>query len=68
MFIARLKANGTLFALKKISKEQIKKNKMESQLALEIKLQLFMNHPNILKLYHFFDDEHYMYLVMEYME
>ena len=41
---------------------------MESQLALEIKLQLFMNHPNILKLYHFFDDEHYMYLVMEYME
>lgn len=41
---------------------------MQSQLALEIKLQLFFDHPHILKLYHFFDDEKYVYLIMEYME
>ena len=29
---------------------------------------MFLNHPNILKLYHFFDDSNYVYLVMEYME
>lgn len=46
----------------------IKSHMMENQLALEIKLQLFFNHPNILKLYGFFDDREYIYLILEYME
>ena len=29
---------------------------------------MFFDHPNILKLYHFFEDEQHVYLVMEYME
>lgn len=44
------------------------KNKMQKQLTLEIKIQMFLDHPNILRLYHFFDDREYIYLVMEYME
>jgi serine/threonine protein kinase len=41
---------------------------MEDQLILEIKLQAFMDHPNILKLYTFFHDYENIYLVLEYME
>ena len=29
---------------------------------------MFLDHPNILRLYHFFDDKDYIFLVMEYME
>jgi len=35
---------------------------------MEIKLQLFFNHSNILNLYAMFDDETYIYLLLEYME
>ena len=31
-------------------------------------MQLFFNHKNILGLYGFFDDETYVYLILEYME
>jgi serine/threonine protein kinase len=29
---------------------------------------MFIDHPNVLKLYHFFDDTNYVYLIMEYMQ
>ena len=32
----------------------------------EIKINMFLDHPNLAKLYHFFDDEEYIYLVCEY--
>lgn len=35
---------------------------------MEIKMQLHFNHPNILKLYGFFDDQEHIYLILEYME
>ena len=38
------------------------------QFVMEIKLQFFLNHPNILKLYGVFDDEEHIYLILEYME
>jgi len=41
---------------------------MEDQLILEIKLQAYLSHPNILKLYTFFSDDKNIYLVLEYME
>lgn len=41
---------------------------MEDQMMMEIKLQLFFNHPNILKVYSVFDDETCVYLLLEYME
>lgn len=34
----------------------------------EIKIQMFLDHPNIVKLYGFFDDLTHFYIVMEYME
>lgn len=51
-----------------MSKRLIKNLKMEHQVILEIKLQMFLEHPNIVKLYGFFDDSENIYLMMEYME
>lgn len=33
-----------------------------------MKMQLFLNHPNILKLYGYFDDSIHVYLILEFME
>ncbi len=35
---------------------------------MEMKMQLFLNHPNILKLYGYFDDSANIYLILEFME
>lgn len=62
------KATGWLFALKKVPKEMIKSHLMVDQFILELKLQTFLNHQNILSLYASFDDKTHVYLVLEYME
>jgi serine/threonine protein kinase len=41
---------------------------MRDQFAQEIKISMFMSHPNIVKVYGFFTDELYFYIIMEYME
>lgn len=35
---------------------------------MEIKMQFYLNHPNILKLYGVFNDEENIYLILEFME
>lgn len=61
------KDTNSLFALKKISKKVIKSNFMVDQLLQEVKIQNFCCHENILKLYGFFDDQEFIYLILEYM-
>ena len=39
---------------------------MEDQIVMEIKLQTYMNHPNVLKLYGHFHDAKNIYLILEY--
>lgn len=41
---------------------------MLNQFILELKLQTFLHHQNILTLYGYFDDAHSIYLILEYME
>jgi len=41
---------------------------MLDQFVNEMKIQMFLDHPNIVKLYGFFDDHTHFYIVMEYME
>lgn len=41
---------------------------MLNQFILELKLQTFLHHQNILTLYGYFDDSHSIYLILEYME
>jgi serine/threonine protein kinase len=51
-----------------VKKQVIKTHLMEDQFLMEIKMQLFFNHPNILRLSGVFDDPQHIYLLLEYME
>ena len=62
------KETNWLVALKKITKKSITSNYMIDQFLMEVKIQTFCNHENILKLYGCFDDKEHIYLVLEYME
>lgn len=39
---------------------------MEEQIIMEIKLQSYMNHPNVLKMYGYFHDTKNIYLILEF--
>lgn len=58
----------TIYAIKEIPREAIRRHNLERQLTWEIKLQSFLYHPNIVKLYTHFSDGLNVYLLMEYME
>ncbi len=62
------KKSRFLVVLKKISKKSIKSSLMIDQFLLEVKLQSFCDHENIVKLYGFFEDRESVYLILEYME
>ncbi len=51
-----------------IDKKQLKEARMEEQLLSEIKLQMYMRHPNVLKMYGFFSDLKKIYLLLELAE
>jgi serine/threonine protein kinase len=40
---------------------------MMDQFVQELKINLFSNHPNVVKMYGFFCDKTYFYILMEYM-
>ena len=44
---------------------QEEKQKAVNQITREIKIQAFLNHPNLIKLYDFFSDQDNIYLVLE---
>jgi aurora kinase, other len=56
--------SGFVCALKRIDKDDID-HKLVIQLIREIKIQSYLHNPNIVKLYTFFCDQRYIYLVME---
>lgn len=41
---------------------------MMEQFIQEVKIQLFLNHPKLVKLYGYFCDEEHFYMLIEYME
>ena len=62
------KATGSVYAIKIYKKEIIKRHELEEKFIHDIKVQLKMNHPNIVKLYGFFDDSVNFYMIFEFME
>lgn len=68
VYLALEKPTGMLFALKLVNWDQVKEEQMEDQILEEIKLQLFMNHPNILKMYGFFREGRQLVMVLEYAD
>ncbi|XP_075393809.1 aurora kinase C-like [Tenrec ecaudatus] len=66
VYLARLKKNGFIVALKVLFKSQIEKEGLEHQLRREIEIQAHLQHPNILRLYNYFHDARRVYLILEY--
>lgn len=66
VYLAREKNSRFVVALKVLFKSQLQKNGVEHQLRREIEIQSHLRHPNILRLYGYFYDEHRVYLVLEY--
>jgi aurora kinase len=64
VYLAEEKSTRTIWALKVMNKQKIRDADMVDQVFWEIKLQIYMNHPNILKLYGFFDDAKNIYLIL----
>lgn len=65
VYRATHRKTGKEFALKKISKKEIKSQNMIAQLSNEIKISKSMDHPNIIKLYEKFEEGDDIYLVLE---
>lgn len=53
------------YAVKVISKRQVKQKTDKELLLKEVELLKKLDHPNIMKLYEFFEDKGYFYLVTE---
>ncbi|XP_045388487.1 aurora kinase C [Lemur catta] len=66
VYLARLKENHFIVALKVLFKSQIEKEGLEHQLRREIEIQSHLQHPNILRLYNYFHDARRIYLILEY--
>ena len=56
--------NGLIYSVKTLYRNTMEGDSL-NQLVREVKIQSFLNHPNIVKLYNFFVDEESAYLVLE---
>ena len=62
VFRCQSKINGNVYACKKMSKKKIKN---KEQFKTEINLLRATDHPNIIKLYDIYEDNKFIYLIME---
>ena len=56
--------SGLIYSVKTLIRSSIDSDGLQ-QLIREVKIQSFLNHPNIVKLYNFFVDETQVYLILE---
>ena len=66
VYLARLKKEKLIVALKVLHKSQLVKSCVEHQLRREIEIQTNLDHPHILKMYDYFYDDKKIYLILEY--
>ncbi|XP_063546244.1 uncharacterized protein LOC134754099 [Cydia strobilella] len=66
VYQAREKKSKYVVALKVLCKRMIKDSQIEHLVRREVEIQKEMRHPNILRLYGFFDDKDHIYLILEY--
>jgi serine/threonine protein kinase len=60
------KSSGQIFAMKVINKKFISTHGGSALLKREVEIQQSLNHPNIIKLYDFFNDDINVYMILEY--
>ncbi|CAJ0936538.1 unnamed protein product, partial [Mesorhabditis belari] len=68
VYLARIRENGFIVALKVLFKSQLEKGGCEHQLRREVEIQSHLSHPNVLRMYTYFWDSSKIYLVLEYAE
>lgn len=68
VYVAEERVTGMVVALKLIDLQQVREEQMESQIVEELKLQLFMSNPNVLKMYGCFRDGEQLCMILEYAE
>ena len=66
VYLVKTKGTDYVCALKVVFKKQMHKCGMGIQMKREIELQSHFNHPNILKLFGYFEDKDRWFLVLEY--
>lgn len=66
VYLARHRKTKFIVALKAISKKQLLKNKLETQLIREIEIQSHLNHENVLKLHGWFQEPKRVFFILEY--
>ena len=60
------KKSRLVYAIKEMSKAQLKSNNMVEQVANEVKIMYSLNNENIIKLYNHFEDDKNIYLIIEF--
>lgn len=68
VYSAREKKSSYIVAIKKMSREELKRNNFHEQVKREIQIQSHLKHENILRLYGFFWDEDNIYIILEYAQ
>lgn len=66
MYKAIHRETGFLCAIKILEKWKMVELNVVENVLREIKINYFLNHPNIARIYSFFDDRNYIYLICEY--
>jgi polo-like kinase 4 len=65
VYRARCKHNGQEVAIKMIDKKLMRAAGMVARVQNEVEIHCQLKHPSILELYKFFEDQKYVYLVLE---
>ncbi|XP_045623650.1 serine/threonine-protein kinase PLK4 [Procambarus clarkii] len=65
VYSAKCRNTGQNVAIKKINKSEITAGGLISRVRQEVTIHSQLNHPSILKLYTFFEDQQFVYLVLE---
>lgn len=64
VFLVREKHTGFIMAMKVLEKKKIVQDNILEQFIRELKIQAFLNHPNIIDVYGFFHDENFFYTLL----
>lgn len=65
VYRAQVKESAKEVAIKMIDKKIMKASRMTQRVEHEVQIHYQLKHPSILELYTFFEDKHYVYLVLE---
>ncbi|CAI5509741.1 unnamed protein product [Closterium sp. Naga37s-1] len=65
VFMARDRESGRAVALKAVSKREVREEGLQEQLRREIEIHAHLRHPHVLRLYGYFYDQAFVYLVLE---